>query len=54
MNSLEWEIFKRTGKIDHYLLMKESEELTVKVDNLTTEFSDEIADVKPAKVTEEE
>ncbi len=32
--------------------MKESEELTV--DNLTTEFSDEIADVKPAKVTEEE
>ncbi len=52
MNSLEWEIFKRTGKIDHYLLMKESEELTV--DNLTTEFSDEIADVKPAKVPEEE
>ena len=52
MNSLEWEIFKRTGKIDHYLLMKESAELTV--DNLTTEFSDEIADVKPAKVTEEE
>ena len=53
MNSLEWEVFKRTGKIDHYLLMKESEhKLTVA--NSNTEFSEEIADVKPAKVTEEE
>ena len=32
--------------------MKESEELAI--GDLTTEFSEEIADVKPAKVTEEE
>ncbi len=52
MNSLEWEVFKRTGKIDHYLLMKESDQ--VAINDINTEFSEEIADVKPAKVTEEE
>lgn len=52
MNSLEWEVFKRTGKIDHYLLMKESDKLAI--DNINTEFSEEIANVKPAKVAEEE
>ena len=52
MNSLEWEVFKRTGKIEHYLLMKESDHLSK--DTVNTEFSEEIADVKPAKVTEEE
>lgn len=52
MNSLEWEVFKRTGKIDHYLLMKESDQ--VAINNINTEFSEEIADVKPTKVTEEE
>ena len=52
MNSLEWEVFKRTGKIEHYLLMKESDHLSINTVN--TEFSEEIADVKPAKVTEEE
>ncbi|MBQ8993985.1 MAG: YqzL family protein [Turicibacter sp.] len=52
MNSLEWEVFKCTGKIEHYLLMKESDHLAK--DNVNTEFSEEIADVKPAKVTEEE
>ena len=25
MNSFEWEVFKRTGKIEHYLLVKEAE-----------------------------
>lgn len=29
MNSLEWEIFKRTGKIEHYLLVKEAEDKKV-------------------------
>ena len=52
MNSLEWEVFKRTGKIDHYLLMKESDKLAI--DNINTEFSEEIANVKPDKVAEEE
>ena len=52
MNRLEWEVFKRTGKIDHYLLMKESDKLAI--DNINTEFSEEIANVKPAKVAEEE
>lgn len=36
---LEWEIFKRTGKIDHYMLLKEAEEMVstpqgLKVDDL--------------------
>lgn len=52
MNSLEWEVFKRTGKIDHYLLMKENDDLAI--GDMNTEFSEEIADVKPAEVTEEE
>ena len=26
MAELEWEIFKRTGSIDHYLMMKKREE----------------------------
>jgi len=26
MDSFEWEIFKRTGHISHYLLLKEAEE----------------------------
>jgi len=25
MASLEWEVFKRTGNIEHYLLLKERE-----------------------------
>ena len=25
MDNFEWEVFKRTGKIDHYLLWKETE-----------------------------
>jgi len=25
MDSFEWEVFKRTGKIDHYFLWKEAE-----------------------------
>jgi len=25
MDSFEWEVFKRTGKVDHYLLWKEAE-----------------------------
>jgi len=25
MDSFEWEVFKRTGKVDHYLLWKETE-----------------------------
>lgn len=25
MEKLEWEIFKRTGRIEHYLLLKEAE-----------------------------
>ena len=45
MNSLEWEVFKRTGKIEHYLLMKESDHLSAK-DTVNTEFSEEIAECK--------
>ena len=25
MNSFEWEVFKRTGKIEHFLLLKDVE-----------------------------
>ena len=25
MDSIEWEVFKRTGNIEHYLLLKERE-----------------------------
>jgi len=26
LDSFEWEVFKRTGSIDHYLLMKQREQ----------------------------
>ena len=26
MDSLEWEIFKRTGNVEHYLMMKQREQ----------------------------
>ena len=35
MNSLEWEVFKRTGKIEHYLLLKETE-------NISDEIKDKV------------
>jgi len=38
MNSFEWEVFKRTGKIDHYLLLRESETKNI---SPLTEFSEE-------------
>lgn len=44
MNSLEWEIFKRTGKIDHYLLLKEAEKLKIDFAADPTEFSQEFAE----------
>jgi len=33
MDSFEWEIFKRTGKIEHYLMMKQHEDESVETED---------------------
>ena len=38
MNSLEWEVFKRTGKIEHYLLLKETENSKIDLTSPTELF----------------
>lgn len=53
MNSLEWEIFKRTGKIDHYLLLKEAEKLKINFAD-PTEFSEELVNADSMNLTRED
>lgn len=52
MNSLEWEVFKRTGKIEHYLLLKETE--NKKPDLTPTEFSEELISSNTTKAIRED
>ena len=53
MNSLEWEVFKRTGKIEHYLLLKETENSKI---DLTSpiEFSEELISSEATKAIRED
>lgn len=52
MNSLEWEVFKRTGKIEHYLLLKETE--SKKLDLIPAEFSEELINSNTTKAIRED
>ncbi|HAX73442.1 MAG TPA: YqzL family protein [Firmicutes bacterium] len=53
MNSLEWEMFKRTGKVDHYLLLKETE-LISNTSNDFEEFSEELVETERVEQSREE
>ncbi|MGL4374478.1 MAG: YqzL family protein [Turicibacter sp.] len=53
MNSLEWEIFKRTGKIEHYLLVKERE-IQSDASNVITEFAEEFIETEYGNVARED
>ena len=39
MNSFEWEVFKRTGKIEHFLLLKDVENERLGGESLTSSES---------------
>ena len=53
MNILECEVFNSTGKIDHYLLLKETENSKIDLTS-PTEFSEELISSEATKAIRED